>query len=493
MLEALHEYENAHPDQLELIPSEDQFYGFSRGTNRLAKHIQWVFVPAVKEASLEDTEARNTALGQLLARTVRSKVSFDDDLQELRQDARKRYAELLKGQQHVLQEVSASLTNRLTQWAHPDAKLTLEWAEDPEKSVRIEEPFAQARTGDGDFLGRVARMGHGLQRSFLLALLQELSGGGADQGPTLLLACEEPELYQHPPQARHLSHVLKTLSESNSQVIVTTHSPLFVSGDGFEDVRLVRRDSRSGASTCQHVTFDQIIEKTADIRGEPIPIPTTGQIAKLHQELQPAINEIFFAQCVILAEGMEDVGYITTYLNLLGYDDEFRRLGGHIVPVSGKSHLLLPCVILRELGVPVFVVFDSDADRPDSNGSRSMHELNNRALLVASGYGTSNPMPNVNLWTPDLVMWKSEMGKVVKEDFPADALLPLQEEIRLQYGHEGGLDKNALFIASWLASAWTRGHRAKSLELLCETIMTFARARALTGRRSTAPEPARLS
>jgi putative ATP-dependent endonuclease of OLD family len=63
MIDTLHEYESHNPEQCVLIPSEDQFYGFSRGANRLAKYIQWVYVPAVKNAADEQLEANNTLLG----------------------------------------------------------------------------------------------------------------------------------------------------------------------------------------------------------------------------------------------------------------------------------------------------------------------------------------------------------------------------------------------------------------------------------------------
>ena len=86
---------------------------------------------------------------------------------------------------------------------HPDARLRLQWKQDPDRSVRVEEPWAHILAGEGDFEGELARFGHGLQRSYLLALLQELAGASNESGPTLILACEEPELYQHPPQARH--------------------------------------------------------------------------------------------------------------------------------------------------------------------------------------------------------------------------------------------------------------------------------------------------
>ena len=137
----------------------------------------------------------------------------------------------------------------MTEWAHPKAFLQLQWSQDTDKSDRVEEPFARIIAGEGDFQGKLARFGHGLQRSYLLALLPELSGTDDPTGPRLILGCEEPELYQHPPQARHLAAVLQKLSRGNSQVIVSTHHPVFVSGEGFENVRMVRHDAPKSART----------------------------------------------------------------------------------------------------------------------------------------------------------------------------------------------------------------------------------------------------
>ena len=144
MTNALHDYEAQRPDECELIPIEDQFYGFSKGAgaNHLAKHIQWVYVPAVMDATSEQVEARNSALGKLLARTVRSKTNFDQTVSALRTDMQERYQTLLNGSQDALGEVSRSLQGRLSKWAHPDATVRLEWQQDPDKSVRVDEPLA---------------------------------------------------------------------------------------------------------------------------------------------------------------------------------------------------------------------------------------------------------------------------------------------------------------------------------------------------------------
>ncbi|MFB5141508.1 AAA family ATPase [Vibrio diabolicus] len=80
MASALNSFEAAHPEICSLIPSEDQFYGVSKGANRLAPHLQWVFVSASKDFSEEAEENKNSALGQLLSRAIRSKVNFTEKL-----------------------------------------------------------------------------------------------------------------------------------------------------------------------------------------------------------------------------------------------------------------------------------------------------------------------------------------------------------------------------------------------------------------------------
>jgi hypothetical protein len=202
--QALREYEEKHAEKCALIDSEDQFYGFSKGANRLAKFVQWVYVPAVKDATKENVEGRNTALGKILARTVRSKVKFDDKIRDLRDRTLEAYKKLMGEQQGALDDISKSLTAKLGQWAHPEATARLAWTEDPRSSIKIEEPTARLFAGEGDFSGELARFGHGLQRSYLLALLQELATIGDEGQPRLILGCEEPELYQHPPPGSSL-------------------------------------------------------------------------------------------------------------------------------------------------------------------------------------------------------------------------------------------------------------------------------------------------
>ena len=466
---ALRQYEETHPNQCVLIPSGDDFYGVN-STGKLAVFVQWIFVPAVKDAGEEGLEARNTALGKLITRAVRTRTNFEDDLEALKTDTLTKYQELLECNQANLTELSQALQGRLKTWAHPDVHLKMEWQSDPSKSVVLQTPVAGIKTGEGDFLGSLARMGHGLQRSYLLALLQELASSEAQNAPTLILGCEEPELYQHPPQARHLADVFSELSTGNNQILVTTHSPLFVSGDGFENTRLVHRNNNTG-SKVKALTFQNLCTRIRGARGEDQQLPMSGLIVKIHQALQPGVAEMFFARVPVLVEGLEDVSYIATELHLSDRWSEFRRLGCHLIAVNGKNKLIQPLAIAVEFGLPVFTIFDADGDKlhPDQ---RPKHEQDNRALIKLLD-ATHATFPEASVVATNHAIWQKNLGAAVKADFGAH-YERLTTAARVSYAHEAGLEKHDLFIAEWVTAGRSEDLASPTLQRLCDAILDCA-------------------
>lgn len=470
--QALKDHEAAHQEECTLIPSADEFYGVN-STGKLARFVQWIFVPAVKDAGEEGQEGRNTALGRLVARAVRSRVSFDSEIESLKADTLVKYRDLLFKYQDSLEDLAKALQRRLEELAHPSVSLGMEWTADPARSVTIVSPVAGIKTGDGGFVGSLSRMGHGLQRSYLLALLQELADADAPDAPTMILGCEEPELYQHPPQARHLADVFENLVKGNNQVIVTTHSPYFVRGEGFENVRLVRKGGPNVSSTVRGLSFNALCARIRAVRGEDPRRPPNGLIAKLHQALQPQLAEMLFARVVVLVEGLEDVAYVTTALHCSDRWPEFRRRGCHIVPTNSKDRLVSPVAIAKELGLPVFVMFDADGDETKVE-RRRMHEKDNTTLLALLGSGEP-AFPGANVLADDHAVWRTSLTEAVKEDL-GDRYDGLVQAARTHFPQEGGLEKQELFIADWLSSAYAEGKGPQVLDSLCGAILKFASA-----------------
>ena len=378
MTKALREYEASNPDKCEKIPSEDEFYGVTKGTNKLAPHIQWVFIPASKDATEESEESKTSALGQLLARTVRSKISFSEKVTELRTKTREQYQELLEAEQSALKDISKSLENRLTSWAHPNISAQVLWKQDPDKSIKIEEPLAYIKIGERGFEADLSRFGDGLQRSYMLALLQELALLDDKNAPTLIMGIEEPEIYQHPPQARYLAETLIDLSEKGTQLLLCTHNPLFVPGDNFDKIRIVRERGNPSYTSVKSLSYEDL-SKELNNPGEKL-LKESGMVAKLYPSLNPVINEMFFCKVLILVEGQEDIAYITSYLLLTGKILEFRRYGCHIVPVDGKNKLIKPLAMAKLLSIPAYVVFDADTDKTGAS-EVTKHKNDNKAIL----------------------------------------------------------------------------------------------------------------
>jgi energy-coupling factor transporter ATP-binding protein EcfA2 len=483
MIEALRQYEDAHPAECTPLESGDQFYGFgAKGKNLLEKHLQWVFVPAVKDASSEQLEAKRTALGQILERTVRSKMSFDKPLQDLRDDAFKKYKELLESYDKSLEDLARSLTTKLRDWAHAGTRVRLWWQSDSSK-VSVSEPVAEILAGEGVFEGHLPRFGHGFQRSFLLALLQELASGDTIKGPTLVLACEEPELYQHPPQIRHLTSVFGDLTSQGTQVIVCTHSPLLVRGEQFEEVRFVTRDPESGESVVKFQTFDSVGNTIAQAGGKK-PLKPAGTALKVSQALQPTINEMFFTSILVLVEGLEDMAYISTYLVLTNLWQEFRRLGLHIVICHGKNSMTLPLAIANSFGIPTFVVFDADTDRCDEPDRKARHERENRILLNLCGLGKEPELPKDTIWSDTAVLWKENIGAAVAGDFGKAEWEELGNHVKAAHdiGDVADIHKSFSYIHWLLTDAWDGGKKSPTLERLCKAIVAFGRTRSAPGR-----------
>lgn len=470
MQSALRAYEEAHPDKCEEIRSADNFYGIN-SLGILRPHIQWLFVPAVKDAADEAQEARRTVLAQLIARLVRVKTTFGSDIEKLRARAERVYQRLLAKNSPALAVVSGSLRARVKSWANAGLSVDLQWLFDEGRSVQVREPTAGVIAGDDRFSGAVWRMGHGLQRLYLLALLQELAESGSDGMPTLVLGFEEPELYQHPPQARHMVDVLEGLVSKRYQAIATTHSPYFVTGDGFENVRIVRRKPGKGTAVSE-ARYEEVIAKIRALRNEDAGKPLGRSMSRLHQVLAPEAAEMFFCRSVVLVEGMSDIAYITTHMRVTGRWAEFRRLGGHIVCANGKSWLLELAVIARTFSVPFYIIWDADGSCQGKAG-QGAHEKDNqsfRGLLDNAG----GAFPETDEIEEGHAVWPDNLEASIVAEMPGMGMH--RDRLRNLYGNAGGVDKFTMFIAQWMSDAADAGLRSGVLEKLCERIMAHAAA-----------------
>jgi len=231
---ALEAWERLNPDKCEMMRDGGQFFGFRQvGQSRLERFTRYVFVPAVRDAQEDATDTRGSAIYELMELLVRSALAENKEFAEFKTTMHEQYAQLIDPEKiPQLGELGARLTDVLAQYV-PSAKVILEWLKAGELS--IPDPKAGVKLEEDGFVAPVDRVGHGLQRAFILSLLQGLVAAthahGASQAteesnssqerhedaqiPDMILGIEEPELYQHPTRQRHLARILWELSQGN--------------------------------------------------------------------------------------------------------------------------------------------------------------------------------------------------------------------------------------------------------------------------------------
>ena len=202
---------------------------------------------------------------------------------------------------------------------------------------------------------------------------------------------------------------------------------------------------------------------------------------KVAQALQPTLNEMFFTSVLVLVEGLEDAGYIASYLALTDRWEEYRRLGCHIVLASGKHSMIQTLAIANLLEIPTFTLFDGDTDKINKPEHRVKHESDNAALLKIAGYPAEAPLPNANVWKHSLVMWMEDIGSALAADIGKAEWENLHNRVKkeLQIIDVADLHKNVIFIGELLASAWNAGIKFPTLDILCDVILNFARSQRL--------------
>ncbi len=475
MTSALRAYEESHPELCELVPAETQFYGWTRGQNLMDKYIQWVYIPAVKEASIEQEENTKTALGKLLARTVRTKIDFGKSLDELKKAAEEQYTDILEKHKEDLKELQLSIEKRLQDYSDPRSRLRLKWHYDAKESISIRDPTARADIGDGDFMGEIARAGHGLQRVFLVTILHELVGNEQTGGPRLLLGIEEPELYQHPPQAQHLADVLERLAKpaNNSQVIVTTHSPYFVSSKAFEHVRMVRKANGQRISKVSQMTYEKLSRRLSSALSEES-LPMNDLMARVGQIMLPSQNELFFTSVAVMVEGQEDLAYVSTHFGISGQLSEFRKLGCHFIVAGCKRNLSRLIAIALEFGIPFFVLFDADGNETNAD-ERRKHEKDNSCILNLCRLKDIEPFPKEVFWGENIAIWPTNIKDAVQADFGDSIFVAAENAVRNKYNLLAGVrDKNKMLIAYVLDYLNGQAKQSKSLIKLCGSILHYA-------------------
>jgi hypothetical protein len=490
--EALQAFEVANADRCEQTREETQFFGYTRvGGGRLDHFTQFRLLPAVKDASDDATEARGSAISVIMDLLVRTVLQQRGDIAELRQRTRDEYdriiAQATAGELDALQR---DLTATLATYA-PEATVSLSWRTGEE--LDIPPPTAYVRLVEDGYGAPVGSTGHGLQRAFILTLLEHVVAAQAStreppqatgregepgQAPqlNLVLAIEEPELYQHPSRQRHLANVLLRLAKGQAhgladrmQVIYSTHSPLLVGVDRLEQVRLLRKEylrhGKPRQTRIRQTTRDEVADDLCKAhrwkRGS-----YTGQAlaARLRALMTPWMNEGFFADVVVLVEGEGDRAAVIAAASAKGHDLE--SMGISVIPCMGVDNVDKPTAIFKRLGLPVYPVWDNDRGNPSA-------KRRNRSLLRLCGHPEQDYPEVIG---PGFACLNGNLESVLRSQIGESLFETLLDQCQREYSIPRPDHKNPVVLQRLMELAAEHGKHPESMNRIVEHVLNLRAA-----------------
>ena len=489
-------WEAEHPEGCEQRTDDGQFFGFTNvARGNLQKSTSFVFIPAVRDASADSIDARGAVIARLMELVVRSAVQRRADVRNFQQRVTNEYRELVDpARLPELEGLAGGLSGTLRDY-YADATVALRWR--PPEDFAIPLPTAEVMLEEDGFEGPVDRKGHGLQRAFIVTLLQHLAkAGSADANlpipieqlereqpegladsepyvlPGLILAIEEPELYQHPTKQRHFARVLHRLSNGSlpglatrTQVMFASHSPLFVSLDRFDEVRLARRHApQAGAERecrLRNSTLDKVAARL-EVANAVAPGTYSGEGLRSRLHIVGAeLAEGFFADAVVLVEGVSDRAALFAAATVEGADLE--AAGIAVLVADGKSKMDRPAAIFIELGIPTYVVFDCDAGSEEEVAA-------NRALQRLMG--EEHVVDCASRVTANYACFEHKLERQLRHDLTPDVF---NAQLRMvQEAHHIRRDdvlKTPSAMTDALQSAALLGYRSRMLKSILDAVL----------------------
>lgn len=366
--EALSDWEIENPRQCDFQKISGFFGAENVANGKLQQKTAFIFVPAIKQVR-EDLDTKSSPVKELLSGIARQAIENNKEFQEFVEESKARIAELTSPQSVAsLGEISGDLTQIVKRY-YEEAELEATW--DEVSSLPIDLPTPDVLVSDGMYQTRVDYVGHGMQRAIILTLLEYISEanqrevGEYDRAQSdIIIAIEEPELFQHPTKQRLFYTALSELASDFNrrtgirlQVMYATHSPLLVSLADVDRVRVVRKQLKEDviSVSVSSTSLEKCAKIVADIRGFK-PIAERYGVG-LHV-VTSDIAEAFFAKAVVLVEGISDVAILEAAYRQKGRD--VLSEGIAIKSVGGKRNLDRPCLVFREFNIPTFVIMDND-------------------------------------------------------------------------------------------------------------------------------------
>jgi len=370
------------------------FYGARNiGTAKVGRVI---YIPAQTSAADQMKTSGPSPLRDMLNFMLKQVVSesaaykaVEDSFSKLNDEAR--------GDDGFLAKISKPINEAIGHWGvRFDMSVNTVSTDDITKNL-VKHAFADAMLGDAAFA--LDRYGHGFQRSFLYELIK-LAPSFADTKKSekkdfdpdfTLILFEEPEAFLHPAQQENMAFHLRRLGAgSGQQVVITSHSPIFVGKVADDLCQIVRARREGGITTLGQIgkavaksvfaeglafkkcleaflndpaTRDEHKKEARDLLKAAQPdeeIAAQEERFRYQLWLDSERAAMFFADRVLLVEGATEKALFSWLLARDWHDLARHRIA--VVDVMGKFNFHRYTALLEQFGIPYGLMLDDDQD-----------------------------------------------------------------------------------------------------------------------------------
>lgn len=405
----LENWENENPEKLSLQRNRSFFGEPNVASGKLKKRTGVYLIPAVRDATEDATNPKNSAIIELLSEISRQTIENKQEMKEFLEKTKNEF-EKLSDPSHIpeLRNISEQLTDEIQKY-YSDAELTADWQGNEEPIFKYAKPSLTIK--HRGIQTDLSHVGHGLQRAALFSVVQYLAEQKSlvegddiefeNAASDIIILVEEPEIYQHPSKQLVIYEAFKKITESFNkstgirvQIIYATHSEKFINMSDFHIARIVKNELKDEktVNSVSGITISECSRGIAETFGHKNPMSDDAFCAKLHIFTRE-VCEGFFANKIILVEGGTDKATLEAAYKIRKRDIHQEAIS--IIAMKGKDNLDKPYFIFSKLGIPTYVIFDND--RPIDEAKLTPQKIQSRIK--------KNKSPQKVLGVEELVDW----------------------------------------------------------------------------------------
>lgn len=368
-------------------PLVDYFTGIVEGQKADYKSfelLQHYYLDALRDSTKDLLNAKNNILGKLVMRTV-AKEGSKGDYEAIIDTANK---ELLR--QPAVKKAKEDVNKNLDSIYKTGISNKI--------GLRLDEPKAEPFINTikpflpFDILSLEGK-GFELQQNSLgynnliytATILGDTSSRiEGDKITHFALLIEEPEAHLHPQLQLNLFNFIKENIKENTQIFITSHSPTLTSKAKLENLILLDNIIAYKLEECfNDRALENIIEDT--VKKNPLKEQDfINRRKQLERYLDVTKSQMFFANAILLAEGISEELLIPAFFKLRGSDLQDFRI--EFVNVGGTSfypflHLFNSSQELKRINKKIAILSDGDQFTDSKDSQYSFNKLLENSYL----------------------------------------------------------------------------------------------------------------